>query len=394
METMHPHPCASGVGPPARDTGAGGDNSVRERSHLAKLRTCTGNGNGIISAAAQQARCRPLACVAPRPKREEDCTLWSGSIMQDRFAGWRARASAAAGNSFKRIVEHSFHRRAKAIGATSSSDQALLRQSFLERLAAAEERDEVSLMKQHMLSSDALDADLFDGDDASFADRVGTQHQLPDDQDIQKVADLFWKKPANQRQQARMYDSVTHVGNLLTPRLVTLAPRRTASGPLCAPRSDVHAPRSAPPRARPVRLSLPLPLAPSLSLLLSRLADHSPGACGGRLPTNCCPPTASHQLLPTNCFPPTASHQLLPTNCFPPTASHQLLPADGLYVIPAQAELDEPTFTKLMALVQRPVGSADGLGEKRHSAAQQAGWAAAFRAIDGDGEGSLLQEQV
>lgn len=165
-------------------------------------------------------------------------------------------------------------RRAKAVGATSAGDQALLRASFMDRLEAAERRDEESLMQQHMMSADALDAELLDGDDTSFADKIGThgKHRLPADEDIQRVADLFWKKAASSKQKAKQYDSLTHV--------------------------------------------------------------------------------------------------------------------EGMYVIPDQAELDETTFCKLLALVQRPENGT------KHSQEQQDGWNAAFQSIDDDESGRIDQGEI
>ena len=66
------------------------------------------------------------------------------------------------------------------------------------------------------------------------------------------------------------------------------------------------------------------------------------------------------------------------------------LAVDGSFVVPVEAELDEPTFCKMIALVQRPE-----YGFKRgHSAAQRDGWHAAFRNMDSDNAGTLSKGKV
>lgn len=61
----------------------------------------------------------------------------------------------------------------------------------------------------------------------------------------------------------------------------------------------------------------------------------------------------------------------------------------GSFAVPEEAVLDEAAFCKLMALVQNSKGC-----RKSHSTAQQAGWHAAFRAMDFDATGALTKEKI
>jgi hypothetical protein len=65
------------------------------------------------------------------------------------------------------------------------------------------------------------------------------------------------------------------------------------------------------------------------------------------------------------------------------------LKVEGRFVITADHELDFPTFSKLIALVQRPEK-----GQKAHTAAQQKGWRTAFELIDADGAGIISPEKL
>ena len=61
---------------------------------------------------------------------------------------------------------------------------------------------------------------------------------------------------------------------------------------------------------------------------------------------------------------------------------------EGSFDMPSELELDWPTFTKLVALVQRP---ADGA---QHSEAQRAGWSRIFNSIDADHSGTLSAAKI
>ena len=65
------------------------------------------------------------------------------------------------------------------------------------------------------------------------------------------------------------------------------------------------------------------------------------------------------------------------------------LAIDQTFAIPKGAELDFPTFCKLIALVQKPEKRA-----KHHSEEQRKGWRSAFDLIDADGMGALSREKV
>ena len=97
---------------------------------------------------------------------------------------------------------------------------------FLTRLAAAELRDEASETLKLVESAQALDAMLFHGpsteEEEELSGVVGVigegGYQLPSDDEVRRVAALFWEPVAQARQRNRSaYGSVTQVeGKLLT----------------------------------------------------------------------------------------------------------------------------------------------------------------------------------